>query len=245
MGQIYLITNTITQMRYIGATCRTCEERWSEHQIDAKHGRRSLLHESIRTFGPENFEVSILESNVADSDLSSLEIYYIDKLDTFYLNGKGYNMTKGGKGVSGYVHTDATKKHVSESLQGHVFPEIRNKKISDKLRGVPKSESHRRALSNAKKGSGKGKDNPFYGKKHSKKTKEAISNANSGPRVLQISTESKSILHVFKNLNDAGRYVVSNGFSNALYTTCALRIGEVCRSSNKACTAYGFHWRYE
>ena len=245
MNEVYLITNRVNGKRYVGITSRGYLERFKEHILSADQGSKASIHSAIRKYGPSNFDVILLEDNISDDLISEKEKYYISLYNTFYTSGVGYNMTEGGGGVAGYKHTSASKSRISKSLKGHVFPESRNDKIKEAMTGRTYKQEWRDALSKARSGKFTKENNPFFGKHHSSKTKEIISKANSKGRVLQIDTVTGNIVQIHENLNCAGRWISESGLSNAHYTTCALRIGEVCRNSNTSCTAYGFHWKRE
>lgn len=89
------------------------------------------------------------------------------------------NMTDGGEGSSGILHT-----------------EERNKKISNALKGKPKSQEHRHKLSISHKGIQSGNKNPMFGKKHDEKVKKEHSermkgNKNSEGRIISENTRAK------------------------------------------------------
>ena len=90
-GYIYKITNKVTGKSYIGQTRYTVEFRWRQHQ-HKKDG--CYFHNSIQTYGVDNFTVETLEE-CDFKDLDSREMYYIAKYDTF---SNGYNTTIGGDG---------------------------------------------------------------------------------------------------------------------------------------------------
>lgn len=243
MNDVYLITNIVNGKQYVGVTCRGYQARFKEHINESLNFSSTILHNAIRKYGPESFKVELLEDSVPDSDIEHREQYYIKKYNTFYTSGHGYNMTEGGGGMVGYKHTDVSRSKISDSLKGHVFSEERNQKIQAAMLGREYKPEWRRALSESRKGRFTGTDNPFYGKHHSEDTKSTISDANSKFAILQIDIHTHEVIHEFKNLNKAGQWVVDNGLSVAQPATCALRIGEVVRNSNTACTAYGYHWR--
>lgn len=55
------------------------------------------------------------------------------------------------RGMKGKLHSEETKKSISEKLKGKTFSIERNKKLSEKLKGVPKSEEHKKKLSITRK----------------------------------------------------------------------------------------------
>jgi group I intron endonuclease len=57
---IYKITNKINGKVYIGKTVRTVEQRWAQHLADAHRRSSPLLHNAIRKYGSDAFNISIL-----------------------------------------------------------------------------------------------------------------------------------------------------------------------------------------
>ena len=99
MGEIYQITNNINGKIYIGKTKRTSYLRWLEHIRDSKNypDLNIPLHKAIIKYGIENFTMNILEQDVSEIDLNSVEKYYI-KLFNSNNSSIGYNATVGGDG---------------------------------------------------------------------------------------------------------------------------------------------------
>jgi group I intron endonuclease len=99
-GIIYLITNKITNKRYVGLTIQSLERRWQYHLEQAYGGyikSDKSLHNSIRKHGPESFEICIIDRGKTKGDLEQKERYWIKELDTII--PQGYNISPGG--VSG------------------------------------------------------------------------------------------------------------------------------------------------
>lgn len=88
---VYCIENTLNGKRYIGITTRTIKERFAEH-CKAK----SYIGKAIRKYGVENFKLYELAVANSREELCNLEVYYIEKYNTFK---NGYNQTIGGDGV--------------------------------------------------------------------------------------------------------------------------------------------------
>ena len=245
MNEVYLITNRVNGKRYVGITCRGYQERFKEHIHEALNGSTTILHNAIRKYGVDNFDLILLESDVPDELIGKREQHYIALYNTFYSSGIGYNMTEGGGGMSGYKHTEDAKNKISESLQGHQFPQSRNKKIQEAMTGREYKPEWRAALSQARLGRFTKEENPFYGKHHSEKTKQRVSDANTKHAVLQLDPISHELLQRFKNPKAAGEFIVASGYTKAHPNTCGGRISEVCRSGKLSCTAYGFSWKFE
>lgn len=100
MGLIYMRISP-SGGKYIGQTVIAEHERWQGHIKEAKAtGNRfsdSILNRAIRKYGGENFTVTILENNIPAEQLNEREIYWINKMHTYYEdNQHGYNITLGG-----------------------------------------------------------------------------------------------------------------------------------------------------
>ena len=243
-NDVYLITNTVNGKKYVGVTKHGYQFRFHQHILESRTKyHKSILHKAIAKYGEDKFIVEPLEIDVPDELLKEKEKYYIKLYDTFYVNKKGYNMTEGGDGMSGYLHTEATKARISSTLTGHKFPESRNKKIQQAMTGREYKEEWRRALSESRKGRFCGVNNSFYGKQHSDITKDRISQANSKCPVIRCDATSKVELQEYKNFCDAARCVISQGLSNAQVKTSATRIRLVANAENPLCTAYGYIWK--
>lgn len=97
MGTIYKITNKVNGKTYIGLTTRKAEVRFNEH-IDAAINKNHHLYlsRSIRKYGAENFELSIIEDNVDIEKLGDREIYWINRLLPEYNTSPGGDMGRSG-----------------------------------------------------------------------------------------------------------------------------------------------------
>ena len=139
MYYIYMITNKINQKIYIGQTSQAPEQRWKEHQIDAR--KESLknrpLYRAINKYGIENFIFEVIE---ATRNPVEREVYWISQYNTF--QGEGYNATRGGEGRSNIVWTDKEievltslrKENKSIIEIKEILPEKGELAISNKLK---------------------------------------------------------------------------------------------------------------
>lgn len=132
---IYLITNTLNGMQYIGQSI-DIGQRWSQHKATAKNIKENAdLYQAMREYGIENFICEILEECNKDQ-LNEREIYWIDYYDTFY---HGYNMTRGGQGDNGWKYDPEEIKYLWD--KGLSVKEIMNtlgcsqQLISERLTG--------------------------------------------------------------------------------------------------------------
>lgn len=148
---IYKSTNAINGMIYIGLTTITDENYL---------GSGKWFKNVVKKYGKENFIRKILEDNITDFDyLREREIYWIKYYDA--MNPLvGYNLTKGGEGILGLIHSEESIKKMSESHKGIVpwnkgktgiySPETR-KKISDARKGILKTKETKQNMSIAQK----------------------------------------------------------------------------------------------
>ena len=101
-GCIYLISQIIDGMKrpmYVGQTRRNPSSRLRQHiyRADAQVHRGasdkegvSLLHYALMAYPLSDFELSVVECNVKDTDLTTRETYWIDEMKTSVYEG-GYN----------------------------------------------------------------------------------------------------------------------------------------------------------
>jgi len=104
-GVIYLVTNKITDTKYVGQTVQTLVRRWVGHCEDAFYRNSNLpLHDAILKDGKENFTIEVIDQGTALLDLCEKETLWIAKLNT--LIPHGYNSQE--KGTSGGSHGKPT-----------------------------------------------------------------------------------------------------------------------------------------
>jgi len=121
-GIIYVMTNTITGLKYVGQTVSHRKNkgkyrpfgaigRFNDHVSEAvnntKRKQCSYLNNAIRKHGKDSFAFEILEMCVC-YDLNMREQFHIQHLNTMYPHG--YNLTQGGK-------TTYTKSFADGELQ--------------------------------------------------------------------------------------------------------------------------------
>lgn len=241
--RIYLITNKVNGMQYIGCTSQSITERFKQHEYDVKR-TTDLLHSAMGEYGIANFDVELIEDDISVDRAEEAERFYIELYNTYYLNGHGYNMTIGGHGTIGYIFTQEDRTKISKIHKGRKFSAERNEYLRTINIGREYKSEWRDALSKSRLGKFTGVDNPFYGKHHTDVTKMKIRETNSGLAVIQIDDDG-NVVNEFYNLHDAGQWVANSGLTKAKGTTCAGRIRVVCRSTNTVCKAYGYYWKFK
>lgn len=206
--EIYLITNLINNKKYIGQTKSTIgyQNRFKQHCDIARNGKRkALIHKAIDKYGAENFKIELIAENIPEDRIDYWECYWINKFNTFSPNGCGYNMTIGGQGVHGYLHTKEDLIKISESGKKYWVNLKENnpeeyfrlcKVRSDNLKGIPKSKSARENSSRSAKKRFENEPGTFTGKKHSDYSKNLVSIAN-GQKVGMFDIDSGELVKEF------------------------------------------------
>lgn len=101
MYYIYCYINLTNQHKYVGQT-NNLQRRIREHRSCAFNNKASsyndLIHQKIRKYGENNFEITVLEKLYTEDfkEVDEREIYWIKKLESHRSTGKGYNSTWGG-----------------------------------------------------------------------------------------------------------------------------------------------------
>lgn len=147
---IYKAINTINQKIYIGfdSSWPTRQQQHLMESAGPNPDDGSVFHKAIRKYGPDAFTWEVLcQSRDGDHLLNEMEGYFIRLYNSHYLDGHGYNMTYGGEGTLGRVHTEETRKKISEAAKGRKHSQETLEKMSASLRGVPKSEESNRKRS--------------------------------------------------------------------------------------------------
>lgn len=250
--ELYLITNLIDSKRYVGQ----CKEsvgylkRFQAHVYDAlsPKGHKNLLHAAMKCYGVENFKVVRILKHISESSIDFYEQLWIYKLHTFYMEGKGYNMTSGGQGIHCYTHTSETKHIISKKAleswkllkEDSEKYSQRSKKLSIKLKGRVYSENTLSKMSESAKSRFKNKPGTFTGRAHTEASKQLISEKN-GAAVEMLDPKTGEVLKWFCSAVKATEYLIQENLTSNKYANA--RILMVCKGSGKL--AYGFKWRYK
>ena len=190
---IYLVTNLVNQMKYVGQTIQTLKKRKAAHLNAAYRGSTYYFHRSIKKYGKQNFSWEVIYKASSFEELNGKEIEYIKKYNTF--SKFGYNLTEGGRGILGWKHSDVTKEkirkfaissNVCKNLIDYNQNEKNKKRLSDELKG--KTYEMRFGDEKAKQMI-KDKQRSYnekYGLKKASKIREKISkNSKSGLKVVR------------------------------------------------------------
>lgn len=133
LGIIYVIDNTVNNMKYVGQTQRGVEHRWTKGHIhyanmQIKSGGTKFnklgIHEAMRIYGIDKFSIRAIEENIPIDQMDVREKHWIKTLDTQTPNG--YNITSGGGGfkplgeIVDIIIDNMRTKELSKGLPKHV-----------------------------------------------------------------------------------------------------------------------------
>ena len=122
---IYKIT--INNKLYVGYA-KNFEKRKSSH-YKALTGKKHINPYLQNAFIKYNeFNCDIIEE-CAEDGLEEKEIFWIKELDTF--EGEGYNLTAGGEGFLGGVHTEETRRKIGEVHKGKILSAETKRKMGE------------------------------------------------------------------------------------------------------------------
>lgn len=124
MLYVYIFQNIINLKIYIGIT-NDLKYRYSQHITHSKKphiyipkNHYQYIHRALHKHGKENFSFQILETFATREEVLEAEKFWIEYFRSWDKN-YGYNLTRGGEGISGYKHSEEHKKKISKSLLGN------------------------------------------------------------------------------------------------------------------------------
>jgi group I intron endonuclease len=114
------------------------------------------LYRALNKHPLEKWHVDIVRRGfLSDKAMYKAEMYEIKKHDS---KNRGYNCTDGGEGLTGFVHSEATKRRMSKIMKGNKnslgrkLSEATKKLISKIHKGKKVSKASRKRMSEAQKG---------------------------------------------------------------------------------------------
>lgn len=138
-NEVYKITNKINNKIYIGITNQGSGARYRHHWYESRIGEPAPIHRAMAKYGEENFTLEIIDFADTYEELKEKEKYYIKLYDS--MNREvGYNLTEGGDGTFGRLHSDDTKEKIRQKALGRKASEETKKKMSEARKGRKISE---------------------------------------------------------------------------------------------------------
>lgn len=210
-GYIYLVTNNITGMKYIGKrNCNKVSKRY--------FGRGTKIKEAIAKYGKENFSLEVLNWARSFEELNRMEAYYIsvynaDKSPSFY------NIYPGG--IDGQPTEEGRRSigiHNSRTISEATRQKLREASLgkNNPMYGVIRTEKSKRLISKGVKNKWKDKEyregqlkrlresNPMLGKHHSEETKKKMSESClSSIKVVKIDPQTGKIIEEYPSRTKA------------------------------------------
>lgn len=121
---VYCHTNRVNGKKYIGITSKKPEYRWNSGK---GYSTQTVFARAIKKYGWENFDHTILETNIATlEEANRKESYYISKYHTWLENENccGYNKTPGGDSRLGKTYSEEGKLKLSTARKGKPKSEL-------------------------------------------------------------------------------------------------------------------------
>ena len=170
---------------YIGLTTTSLKQREGQHKKCAKQGDTRRLYTALRKYNMvDTFELIEIDTAHTLEKLCEMEIKYIKEYNSYYINGKGYNMTFGGEGTNGYIFTEEDKQKQSEITKRYFEnPEARQKQ-SELIKKYFENPDTRQQMSDTKKKYFEA--NPDAGKEQSERLKKHYENPEERQKMSEI-----------------------------------------------------------
>jgi hypothetical protein len=225
---IYKATNIITGQCYIGQSVNFASRKKVHIRRALKNEDTWVFHRAIRKHGADNFKWETIYECDDKLTLNVMETFKI-MVNHSHMSEGGYNMTWGGDGISGYKHTDESKKKISDRMagdnnpmHGHIYTDEEKQHISECTKnGITPEECKKRSERTI------GKRNPIYGRKRTDDEKSLMSKNRKGKLIGKDNPAYKSApeylitfpdghqeivkgLKTFCRDNNLSRYIMNN-----------------------------------
>lgn len=181
---VYCLINKVNGRSYVGSSINLASRMrnyLNKAFLKSKENANMPITKSLLKYDYSNFTLLILEY-VKPEFLTSRETFYITHVIPYY------NVLKQGYSSLGYIHTEETKKLLSELAK--------NRTHSEKTKGLIA-----RAVT--------GENNPFYNKSHSIESKIRMIEANSAYSVY-VYNSFKKLLVIFPSVKTLAKLIKSS-----------------------------------
>lgn len=200
---IYKATNKMNGKIYIGKTTTSLKQRMSEHKRRSKSSKTGF-HSAIQKYGFNNFDFEVIFECNDINILNQKEIELIELYDTIK---RGYNRSLGGDGAdSGENHPFFGKKRedFAKSISGENHPNYGNKGILS----------------------------PRYGQKHTKETKEKISQSLKGVFSGENNASFDATIYEFEH-NEYGKKICTKYELRKQFNLDSKCVAHICTGKRK------------
>ena len=141
-----------------------------------------FLASKINKIGSSNIKIDFLHRHLTEEEAFCKESFWIKKIGRRdKREGTLCNLSDGGEGQSGYIHTKYTKQKIGKSMKGKLSG------MFNPMYGKTHSAKVKNEISEAMQGS----NNPMFGKIHSSKTRNKISLAKKGVSLPPFSNKTR------------------------------------------------------
>lgn len=142
-----LLCPTTDELRYVGKTV-DLTSRYNTHCNDKTNTYRGKWIRSLKMHGHKPVMI-VLEQSDSDNWIEA-ESFYIQYFKS--IGCRLTNLTNGGEGLTGYVHSAETKHKISKAHKGKVLSTQTRLKMSAARTGTKRSEEYRQRVSERYKG---------------------------------------------------------------------------------------------
>lgn len=148
--KIYWLVDTRTGVPfYCGKTIHGTDDRFSDHRYTATKFPKRPISRALLDCG-ENVRIDLMEVVPIDADWVQRECHWIATLRL--INPQCVNVSAGGSGVAGLVHSPETRAKIRAAQLGRKMAPDHGAKIAAKTRGQKRSPETLARMSAARKG---------------------------------------------------------------------------------------------
>lgn len=170
---------------YIGIDSHINKKARHKDHLKPSHYNLQKINQILQKDNNNRYQYKILYYDLLNKEI----MYDLEKKQIALLKPK-FNYSDGGEGNPGLIHSEETKKKISQANSGKKNGMFGKPSWN---KGVSPSKETKEKLSQINKG----KNNPFFGKKHSQETIEYLRKINTGknhPKYIHLSDETISII---------------------------------------------------
>lgn len=143
IAAVYVLTDAIGRIRYVGKTVKTLSQRYSGHLCKARKGDRTYRSNWIRSLAAAPCIKTLF--TVCAEQSAEAERFIISLMRSAGM--ELVNTTDGGDGTLGKRHSEETKARISASLRGQIVPREAIERMVRANLGRPLSAEHRKKIS--------------------------------------------------------------------------------------------------